>query len=407
MERRALLEVKHLNSFYEEGNGILSAGKRRKQVLQDVSFSLYQGEVLGLVGESGSGKTTLSRAIVGLLRDYTGELLLHTATPPQMVFQDPYSSLNPAHTIGWILEEPLRVKGGMSKAGRKAQVGEMLDKIGLGPEYAHRKPHELSGGQRQRVAIAAAVIAGPELLVADEPVSALDVTIQAQILELLLSLRQELQLSYLFISHDLNEMMEQCSTLTVLRDGVIIDNMEKKDFPKGTKPREIFVYTCERIAEPLIPLGYKYRKSKNDIYKKDGIFVFSFYFSPSIRFGSTTFTAFFDVSSPVIAQWRSEQEGTEETYDGIVGTSIARLTHRYDDFPRYEVSTLLERERSIQEISGQIQDYALPFFARFSNLPKLLDDVEQEGFFPHRKGFDVPKRNREFIECFREYLQKQ
>ena len=125
--------------------------------------------------------------------------------------------------------------------------------------------------------------------------------------------------------------------------------MEKKDFPKGTKPREIFVYTCERIAEPLNPLGYKYRKSKNDIYKKDGIFVFSFYFSPSIRFGSTTFTAFFDVSSPVIAQWRSEQEGTEETYDGIVGTSIARLTHRYDDFPRYEVSTLLERERSIQK----------------------------------------------------------
>ena len=109
--------------------------------------------------------------------------------------------------------------------------------------------------------------------------------------------------------------------------------------------------------------------------------------------------------SPVIARWRSEREGTEETYDGIVGTSIARLTHRYDDFPRYEVSTLLERERSIQEISGQIQDYALPFFARFSNLPKLLDDVEQEGFFPPRKGFDVPKRNREFSECFREYLQ--
>ena len=136
--------------------------------------------------------------------------------------------------------------------------------------------------------------------------------------------------------------------------------MEKKDFPKGTKPREIFVYTCERIAEPLIPLGYKYRKSKNDIYKKNGIFVFSFDFSPSIRFGSTTFTASFHVSSPVIAQWRSEQEGEEEAYDdGIVGTSIARLTRRYNDFPRYEVATLIERERSIQEISGQIQDYAL------------------------------------------------
>ena len=95
------------------------------------------------------------------------------------------------------------------------------------------------------------------------------------------------------------------------------------------------------------------------------------------------------------------------TNQDIVGTSIARLTRRYDDFPRYEVSTLLERERSIQEISGQIQDYALPFFARFSDLSKLLDDVEREGFFPHRKGFDVPKRNREFIECFRKYLQKQ
>ncbi|WP_394266936.1 DUF4304 domain-containing protein [Anaerotignum sp.] len=183
--------------------------------------------------------------------------------------------------------------------------------------------------------------------------------------------------------------------------------MEIKDFPKGTKPREIFVYTCERIAEPLIPLGYKYRKSKNDIYKKDGIFVFSFWFQPSIRFSSTTFLVHFDVSSPVFAQWRSEQEGEEEAYDGIVGTSIARLTRRYNDFPRYEVATLIERERSIQEISGQIQDYVLPFFARFSDLPKLLDDVEREGFFPHRKGFDVPKRNREFIECFREYLQKQ
>ena len=102
----------------------------------------------------------------------------------------------------------------------------------------------------------------------------------------------------------------------------------------------------------------------------------------------------------MIAKWRSEQEGTNNIYDGIVGTSIARLTRRNDDFPRYEVATLLERERSIQEISGQIQDYALPFFARFSDLPKLLDDVEREGFFPYRRGFDVPKRNREFIECF-------
>ena len=164
--------------------------------------------------------------------------------------------------------------------------------------------------------------------------------------------------------------------------------MEKKDFPKGTKPREIFVYTCERIAEPLIPLGYKYRKSKNDIYKKDGIFVFSFYFSPSIRFGSTTFTAFFDVSSPVIAQWRSEQEGTEDTYDGIVGTSIARLTRRYDDFPRYEVSTLLEgelasqllaalREQELPELAAEIApDWDLPTEAVQSGLETLCSHLE-------------------------------
>lgn len=182
--------------------------------------------------------------------------------------------------------------------------------------------------------------------------------------------------------------------------------MEKKDFPKGTKPREIFVYTCERIAEPLIPLGYKYRKSKNDIYKKDGIFVFSFWFQPSIRFGSATFWAHFDVSSPVFAQWCNARKGGSDSLGGIVGTFLARLTRRYNDSPIYEVSTMLECERSIREISEQIQEYALPFFARFSDLKTLLDDVEREGFFPHRKGFDAKKHNQEFIQFLREYLQK-
>lgn len=183
--------------------------------------------------------------------------------------------------------------------------------------------------------------------------------------------------------------------------------MEKKDFPKGTKSREIFVYTCERIAEPLIPLGYKYRKSKNDIYKKEGIFVFTFWFQPSIKFGSTNFIVHFDVSSPVYAQWCNEKEGREGALGGIVGTTIARLTRRYDDWPTYDVFTMLERERSIREISEQIQQYALPFFARFSDLETLLDDVEREGFFPHRKNFDSPEHNKEVVQCFQEYLQKQ
>ena len=223
MERQTLLEIRHLNSFYEEGNGIFTPGKRRRQVLRDVSFSLYKGEILGLVGESGSGKTTLSRAIVGLLHDYEGEIVRNTSTRPQMVFQDPYSSLNPAHTIGWILEEPLKIRGGMTSGARKELVCQMLERIGLSRDYVNRKPHELSGGQRQRIAIATAIIAGPELVVADEPVSALDVTIQAQILELLMDLRREFHLSYLFISHDLNVIYQICDRVLVMKNGEIVE----------------------------------------------------------------------------------------------------------------------------------------------------------------------------------------
>ncbi len=219
---QTILEVRHLNSFYDEGRSILAGRTSRKQVLKDVSFSLYRGEVLGLVGESGSGKTTLSRVVTGLLKDYDGEVISH-AQHPQMVFQDPYSSLNPAHTVGWILEEPLKIAGKMTRQERKAAVLEMLEIIGLGGEYASRRPRELSGGQRQRISIASAIITRPELVVADEPVSALDVTIQAQILELLLKLRRDFDLSYLFISHDLHVIHQVCDRVLVMKDGQIVE----------------------------------------------------------------------------------------------------------------------------------------------------------------------------------------
>ena len=222
MTQLPLLEVRNLNSFYREDHNILRHSGSRRQVLKDVSFDLYSGEILGLVGESGSGKTTLSRAILGMLRDYNGEIV-HHSTRPQMIFQDPYSSLNPAYPISWILEEPLRVAGGMSSAERKAVVSNMLDKIGLGAEFASRRPHELSGGQRQRVSIASAMITKPRLIIADEPVSALDVTIQAQILRILLDLQREFGLSYLFISHDLNVIYQICSRVLVMKDGVIVE----------------------------------------------------------------------------------------------------------------------------------------------------------------------------------------
>lgn len=222
MAQKPVLEVRHLNSYYREDHAILSRKDRRRQVLKDINFTLYQGEILGLVGESGCGKTTLSRTILGMLKDYDGEIIHHSVRP-QMVFQDPFSSLNPARSIGWILEEPLRAAGGMTGEERKATVVEMLDKIGLGAEFALRRPWELSGGQRQRVSIASAMITRPKLIIADEPVSALDVTIQAQILQLLVDLKKDFDLSYLFISHDLNVVYQICSRVLVMKDGMIVE----------------------------------------------------------------------------------------------------------------------------------------------------------------------------------------
>ena len=223
-----VLEVRNLNSYYTENRSVFGGKGRRKQVLKDVSFDIYEGEIVGLVGESGSGKTTLSRTILGLLKDYEGEIIHHSQRP-QMVFQDPFSSLNPAHSIGWILEEPLRIQGKLNTAQRKAAVAEMLEQVGLGAEYASRRPWELSGGQRQRVSIASAVITRPKLIIADEPVSALDVTIQAQILQLLVDLKKKFELSCLFISHDLNVVYQICSRVLVMQNGVIVEQGKVDD----------------------------------------------------------------------------------------------------------------------------------------------------------------------------------
>ena len=176
-----------------------------------------------------------------MLKDYDGEIVHHSVRP-QMVFQDPFSSLNPARSIGWILEEPLRVAGGMTGAQRRAAVLDMLDKIGLGGEFASRRPWELSGGQRQRVSIAAAMITRPKLIIADEPVSALDVTIQAQILQLLVDLKKEFDLSYLFISHDLNVVYQICNRVLVMKDGVIVEQNtvdELFDHPQHPYTRQL------------------------------------------------------------------------------------------------------------------------------------------------------------------------
>lgn len=217
-----ILEVQHLNAYYTEGHSLFGGREKRRQVLHDVSFTIRPGETLGLVGESGSGKTTLCRAVLGMLKDYDGSIVHHSQRP-QMVFQDPFSSLNPVKTVGWILEEPLKMQTKLSKSQRKAAVKAILTQVGLEPEYAERLPHELSGGQRQRVSIASAVITHPKLVIADEPVSALDVTIQAQILCLLAEMKREYDLSYLFISHDLNVIYQICDRVLVMQQGVIVE----------------------------------------------------------------------------------------------------------------------------------------------------------------------------------------
>lgn len=216
-----ILEVRELSSFYRRKKNLLRRGESR-QVLDKVSFSLCAGEVLGVVGESGSGKSTLAKVILGMVKDYEGEIV-HRTPRPQMVFQDPFSSLNPAFSVARIVEEPLRIYGKYSAVERRRRVEEMLEDVGM-QDYAARKPHALSGGQRQRVSIAVAMIVRPKLVVLDEAVSALDVTIQDQILELLLRLKKEHDLSYLFISHDLNVIYQCCDRVLVMKDGKIVES---------------------------------------------------------------------------------------------------------------------------------------------------------------------------------------
>ena len=235
-----ILEVKHVSASYTTQGGAFSREKVQI-VLHDVSFDLHEGEALGLVGESGSGKTTIARAILGFLPKYEGEII-HYSKRPQLIFQDPYTALNPARTVGWILEEPLKIYGKFDKAERRRRIIEMLENVGLSEEYMTRRPSELSGGQRQRVSIAAALIVRPKLVIADEPVSALDVTIQAQILQLLDDMRDKYGLSYLFISHDMNVVYQLCDRVIVMKKGVIVEDNtidEIFDHPKHPYTREL------------------------------------------------------------------------------------------------------------------------------------------------------------------------
>ena len=217
-----ILRLTDLNVFYDVRGGRFRK-KGKKHVIPDLNLSAREGEIVGIVGESGCGKSTLSKTILGLHDNYTGEVKVRDGVRPQMVFQDPAGSLNPARTIGWILEEPLRLRGIRDRTERRQLVKEMLENVGLDESFAARHPRELSGGQKQRISIGVALLMDPRLVIADEPVSALDVTVQSQILNLLLKLHAEKQMTILFISHDLNVVRGLCSRVMVIYKGVIVE----------------------------------------------------------------------------------------------------------------------------------------------------------------------------------------
>ena len=222
-----ILTVKDLHVSYK--NRKKNSGKtEEREVLKGLSFNLDENEIVGLVGESGCGKSTLAKALLGLIKSKSGEIKLD-CKHPQMVFQDPYSSLNPKKKISFILEEPLKNLTDMTAEERRAKAEWILGEVGLGKEYLDRYPSELSGGQRQRVCIAESMILGSNFLILDEPVSALDVTIQAQVLELIRELKEKHRLSILFISHDLRVVYSLCDRVMILKDGLIVEQGDREN----------------------------------------------------------------------------------------------------------------------------------------------------------------------------------
>jgi oligopeptide/dipeptide ABC transporter ATP-binding protein len=231
-----LVEVRGLEKRFTAGGAWLRGRRRVIQAVDGVSFAIERGEVLGLVGESGCGKSTTGRLILRLIEPSAGSIRfeghdLTALSPPrlwatrqrmQIVFQDPFASLNPRMRVGRIIAEPLAIYARADAAGRR-QVSELLEVVGLDPAFAERYPHELSGGQRQRIGIAAALALRPSLIVADEPVSALDVSVQAQVLNLLMDLRRRFGLTYLFISHDLHVVLHMSDRVAVMYLGEIVE----------------------------------------------------------------------------------------------------------------------------------------------------------------------------------------
>jgi oligopeptide/dipeptide ABC transporter ATP-binding protein len=232
-----LVEVKNLKKYFAAGGGVLRAGGDVVRAVDDVSFTIRRGETFGLVGESGCGKSTTGRCILRLIEPTSGEVrfdgqdmlslgkdeLRRLRRDVQIIFQDPYSSLNPRMRVGEIIEEPLIIHKAGGRRERQDRVAELLGLVGLEPGHAKRYPHEFSGGQRQRIGIARALALNPRFIVCDEPVSALDVSVQAQVVNLLQDLQEQLGLTYLFISHGLSVVEHISTRVGIMYRGKLVE----------------------------------------------------------------------------------------------------------------------------------------------------------------------------------------
>jgi len=245
-----LLEVKNLKKYFPVKAGIFKKTVAHVKAVDDISFAVKEGETLGLVGESGCGKSTTGRTILRLLKATAGEVIFEGKSvmdldkkamrairrDMQIIFQDPYASLNPRMTVADIVGEPLDIhKLAKNKKERNEKVREILENVGLGAEYMHRYPHEFSGGQRQRIGVARALAVDPKLIIADEPVSALDVSVQAQVVNLLQDLQKEYGLTYLFIAHDLSVVKHISDRVAVMYLGKIVELTDKHELYSNPK----------------------------------------------------------------------------------------------------------------------------------------------------------------------------